>query len=65
MFFMVLGGRDFVLMMRFWVLGLAVLEGDVSHCMSTVSFLGKVLGNVLWLLHCPVSPGPCLLVASC
>ena len=23
--------------------------------------LGKVWGNVLWLLHCPVSPGPCLI----
>ena len=43
------------------VLGLAVIRGDISHCMSMVSFLGKVLGNVLWLLHCPVSPDPCLI----
>ena len=61
MSFMVLGGRDFVLLMRLWVLGLAVTRGDVSHCMSMVSLLGKGLGNVLWLLHCPVSPGPCLI----
>ena len=47
MFFTVLGGRDFVLMMRFWVLGLAMIKGDVFHCMSTVFFLGKGLGNVL------------------
>ena len=61
MFFTVLGERDFDLMMRFWVLGLAVIKGDVFHCMSTVFFLGKGMGNVLWLLHCPVSPGSCLI----
>ena len=36
MFFTVLGGRGFVLMMRFRVLGLTVIKGDVFHCMSTV-----------------------------
>ena len=49
------------LLMRLWVSELAVIRGDVSHCMSMVSFLGKWLGNVLGLLHRPVSPGPCLI----
>ena len=61
MSFMVLGGRDFILLMGLWVSGLAVVRGDVSHCMSMVSFLGKGLGNVFGLLHCPVSAGPCLI----
>ena len=50
MSFMVLGGRDFVLLMRLWVQGLAVIRGDVSHCMSMVSFLGKGLGNCPWVV---------------
>ena len=50
MSFIVLGGRDFVLLMRFWVQGLAVVRKDVSHCMSTVSFLGKGLGNCPWVV---------------
>ncbi len=42
--FMVLGGRDFVLLMRLWVLGLTVIRGDVSHCMSIVSFPREGVG---------------------
>ena len=49
--FMVLGGRDFVLLMRVWVQGLAVIRGDDYHCMSVVSFLGKGLGNCPWVVE--------------
>ena len=50
MFVTVLGGRDFVLLMKLQVQGLAVIRGDVYHCMSTVSFLGKGLGNCPWVV---------------
>ena len=50
MSFMVLGGRDFVLLMRLWVQGLSVIRGDVYHCMSMVSFLGKALGYCPWVV---------------
>ena len=57
MFFMVLGGRGFVFVMSFWILGLMMIRGDVFHRMSEFLFLGKGLGDVSWLLHYPVSPG--------
>ena len=50
MFFMVFGGRDFVLLMRLHFQVPAVVRGDVYHCMSTVSFLGKGLGNCPWVV---------------
>ena len=62
MFFMVFGGRDFILLMRLWVLGLAVIRGDVSHCMSMVSFLGRVLGSCLMSWGCCTVP--CLQVRA-
>ena len=38
-----------------------VLEGARFLLHEHGFFLGKALGNVLWLLHCPVSPGSCLI----
>ena len=61
MSFMVFGGRDFVLLTRLWVQVLAEIRGDVCHCMSMVFSSSRGWVIVLGLLHCPVSPGPCLI----
>ena len=58
MFFMVLGGRGFVLMESFLVLGLMMIKGDVFHLMSGFLFLGKGWVDVLGC--CTI---PCLQVS--